>query len=199
MRAWPAATEPYGLEAIVRFERLPFLKPDVLAGGQSSYDRTGGNADYSNFLYTNGTEKVLLDLAGPGTVYRLWFTGFNPATDYLKVYFDGETTPRINRLLKDVFAGTNAPFLSPLVGNDAVSSGGFYCYLPLPFSRSIKITSNATAGSFYYNIGYHLYSPDTSVTTWTGAEDSSEARNLWNNAGAGPQSSGESTTVSNTF
>jgi hypothetical protein len=199
MRAWPAATEPYGLEAIVHFERLPFLKPDVLAGGQSSYDRTGGNADYSNFLYTNGTEKVLLDLAGPGTVYRLWFTGFNPSTDYLKVYFDGETTPRINRLLKDVFAGTNAPFLSPLVGNDAVSSGGFYCYLPLPFSRSIKITSNATAGSFYYNIGYHLYSPDTSVTTWTGAEDSSEARNLWNNAGAGPQSSSESTTVSNTF
>ena len=104
-----AATEPYGLDAMAQFERLPYLKLDTMAGGQSSYDRTGGNADCSNFLQTNGTEKVLLDLNGPGTVYRLWFTGFVPSTDYIKVYFDGESTPRINRLLKDVFSGAIPP------------------------------------------------------------------------------------------
>jgi hypothetical protein len=182
-----AATEPYGLDAITQFDRLPWLKLDTMAGGQSSFDRTGGNGDFSNFLYTEGTEKVLLDLNGPGTVYRIWFTGFDQSTDYIKVYFDGETTPRINLLLKDLFGGTNSPFLAPLVGNDVVSSGGFYCYLPLPFRRSVKITSNATSGSFYYNIGYHLYTSDTSVKTWTGAEDSKTARNLWNNAGADPK------------
>lgn len=194
-----AATEPYGLNAMLQFERLPYLKLDTMAGGQSSFDRAGNNSDFNNFLYTNGTEKVLLDMVGPGTVYRLWFTGFNAATDNIKIYFDGEATPRIKLLLEDMFSGTNAPFISPLVGNNNVSSGGFYCYLPMPFGHSIKITSNATSGSFYYNIGYHLYSQDTAITTWTGGEDSSAVRNTWNSAGTDPKSTADNTAVSNIF
>ena len=194
-----AATEPYGLDSMAQFARLPYLKLDTLAGGQSSFDRAAHNADFCQFLYTNGAEKVLLDVVGPGTVYRLWFTGFNQASDNIKVYFDGETTPRINLLLRDMFNGTHTPFLSPLVGDEVVSSGGFYCYLPLPFRRSIRITSNGTAGSFYYNIGYHIYSPDTSVTSWTGTEDSSAVRNLWTNAGVDPKHNPHNRTVSSAF
>jgi hypothetical protein len=63
-----AATEPYGLAALAQFERLPYLKLDTLAGGQSSFDRAAHNGDFCQFLCTNGTEKVLLDLVGPGTV-----------------------------------------------------------------------------------------------------------------------------------
>ncbi len=198
-RATAAATEPYGLDAMAEFERLPYLKLDTMAAGQSSFDRSGGNADAGNFLYVDGTNKVLLDLQGPGTVYRMWFTGFDPAVDHIQVYFDGETTPRINLLLNDLFSGTNAPFLSPLVGNEAVSSGGYFCYLPLPFKKSIRIVSNGTSTAFYYNIGYHVYSPDTSVTTWTGAEDSSAVRNLWSKAGLDPKSDAGNAVVSNTI
>lgn len=194
-----AASEPYGLNAMAEFERLPYLKPDTMAGGQSSFDRTGGNADAGNFLYTDGTNKVLLDLKGPGTVYRMWFTGFDPTVDYIQVYFDGETIPRINMLLNDMFIGTNAPFLSPLVGNEAVSSGGYFCYLPLPFKQSIRIVSNGTSSTFYYNLGYHLYAPDTAINTWTGTEDSSAVRNLWNQAGLDPKSDTGNTVVSNTL
>ena len=194
-----AAGEPYGLNAMAQFERLPYLKLDTMAAGQSSFDRSGGNADAGNFLYIDGTNKVLLDLQGPGTVYRMWFTGFDPAVDYIRVYFDGEATPRINMLLNDLFSGTNAPFLSPLVGNEAVSSGGYFCYLPLPFKQSIRIVSNGTSGTFYYNLGYHVYTPDTSITTWTGTEDSSAVRGLWNNAGLDPKTDAGNTVVSNTF
>jgi hypothetical protein len=189
-----AATEPYGLSAMQQFDRLPYLKADTMAGGQSSFDRSGGNGDTGVYLYTDGSDKVMLDLKGPGTVYRIWTTG-QGGSDYIKVYFDGETTPRINMLLNNLFTGTNAPFLSPLVGNNTVSSGGFYCYLPLPFRQSIKIETN---GSFYYNIGYHLYSPDTSITSWTGTEDSSVVRTMWNSAGADPKSDSGNTTVTNT-
>ena len=199
IHATAAAGEPCGLNAMAQFDRLPYLKLDTMAAGQSSFDRSGGNADAGNFLYVDGTNKVLLDLQGPGTVYRMWFTGFDPAADYIQVYFDGEATPRINMLLNDLFSGTNAPFLSPLVGNEAVSSGGYFCYLPLPFKKSIKIVSNGTSTTFYYNIGYHVYSPDTSVTTWTGAEDSSTVRNLWNNAGLDPKSDVGNMVVSNTI
>lgn len=196
-----AATEPRGLDAITQFDRLPYLKFDTMEEGQSSFDRSGGNADFGNFLYldSDGTNKVLLDVNGPGVVYRLWFTGFNAANDYIRVYFDGETTPRINMLLNDLFAGTHAPFLAPLVVNNLTSSGGFYCYLPLSFNRSIKIVSNGTSGSFYYNIGYHIYSQDTTVVTWTGSEDSTAARNLWSNAGIDPKSDSGNVVVSNTF
>src|SRR3954451_4463278 len=50
--------------------------------------------------------------------------------------------------------------------------------------------------SGYYNVGYHTFSPDTAVTTWTGGEDSSAARSAWSNAGADPNDpSGASATT----
>ena len=124
----------------------------------------------------------MLDQSGPGTVYRIWVTLFDP-TSWLRVYFDGEVSPRINILMRDLFSGTRAPFLSPLVADNTRSSGGYTCYLPLPYQRSIRITTNMSG---YYNIGYHTFSPDTTVSTWTGTEDSSAARAAWRNAGTDP-------------
>jgi hypothetical protein len=186
LQAAAVASPVYGLPPLTRLEQLPVLLPLTLAGGQSSFERnthgaSSGNADRDNFLYVSGGEKVMLDQPGPETVYRIWVTGFDPATAWLRVYFDGETAPRINLLLRELFAGTRAPFLSPLVAGSTRSSGGFVCYLPLPYRRSIKIATNMSG---YYDIGYHTYSPDTVVTTWTGTEDSTAARAAWSNSGA---------------
>lgn len=186
-----AAAEPYGLDAMQQFERLPYLKLDTVAGGASSYDRDGGNDDgfgNSNFLYTDEhNDKVMLDLKGSGTIYRMWFTGYDQENAYVKIYFDGEETPRIDMKLKDMFSGTNKPFLAPLVLNDNASSGGFVSYLPLPFEKSIKITTNGPGHSFFYNIGYHMYSPGTEIKSWTGSEDSVDVREMWNSAGTDPK------------
>lgn len=137
---------------------------------------------------------MLLDLVGAGTVYRLWVTGLAPAAR-IKFYFDGETTPRINLPLDTLFAGTHPPFVAPLVGNNRMSSGGFYSYVPLPFQRAIKITVNDAGSLFYYNIGYHLYAAETEVTTWTSAQDSTAARALCYRAGQDPKSDVGNTTV----
>jgi hypothetical protein len=128
-----AATPVYGLPALYRLEQLPVRRPLTLAGGQSSYERdthgeSAGNDDRDNFLYVSGGEKVMLDQAGPGTVYRIWVTGFDAATAWLRVYFDGESAPRINLLLRELFSGTRSPFLSPLVADNTRSSGGFVCF-----------------------------------------------------------------------
>lgn len=218
--AHAAATEPYGLNALTSLDRLPYLKSDTMAGGQSSFDRTGGNADSGNFLYTDSNgDQVLLDLKGPGTVYRMWFTGFASNTT-IKVYFDGSATPTINMPLSKLFDGSTPPFLPPLVATDQASSGGFISYIPLPFHNGIKIassgsgsmtpaafqhnpfrnTSNTTGANYYYNIGYHLYSPDTQITTWTGSEDSNAAQTEWNQAALGvdPLSTSGNTVVSGT-
>ncbi|MHA6794714.1 DUF2961 domain-containing protein [Pseudonocardia bannensis] len=180
---------PYGLAAMARLDLLPLLRLHTMAGGQSSYERDTrgpgrGNDDWNNFLDVRGGEKVMLDQRGPGTVYRIWVTGFDPATDWLRVRFDDEPAPRIDIALRDLFSGTHAPFLSPLVADAATSSGGFTCHLPLPYRRSIRITTNMSG---YYNIGYHTFGPGTPVTTWTGDEDSTRVRHMWSDAGADPK------------
>ena len=184
-----AAGPVHGLPAMTQLEQLPLVRLQTIAAGQSSFERdthgtSSGNADRDNFLYVTGAEKVMLDQRGPGVVYRIWVTGFDPATAWLRVYFDGAAVPRINLLMRELFSGTRAPFLSPLVADDTRSSGGFTCYLPLPYQRSIRVTTNMSG---YYNIGYHTYSPDTSVVTWTGAENSAAARTAWSNAGTDPK------------
>lgn len=182
----------FGLAAMLQFERLPFLKPNVQAGGQSSYDRTGGNADWNNFLGTDANgDAILCDLRGVGTVYRIWATGFDENFARINIYFDGESTPRVSIMMRDLFVGTNAPFLSPLVGDAGVSSGGYYCYVPMSFNASVRITANGinrTGYNFYYNVGYHLYPAGTALQTWTPAEDSSAVRALWTHAGQDPKS-----------
>ncbi|MBI5527885.1 MAG: DUF2961 domain-containing protein [Deltaproteobacteria bacterium] len=196
------APAPYGLAATEAFYRLPYLQPHAIAGQQSSYDRSGGNADgfgASNYLYTDGDKKILLDLEGPGVVYRMWFTGFDPIDAYIKVYFDGESSPRIFEKLSDVVAGVNAPFLSPLAGNQEVSSGGCYSYLPLPFAKSIKIVSNGAGFAFFYHLGYHLFDAGTVIETWTGGEDSSAVIDMWRNAGQSPFPTAGEETVSGTL
>lgn len=186
-----AVPEAYGLEAMTSLDRLPFLNTSTFAGMASSYDRSEGNSDgfgYSNFLYEDEHgDKVMLDLKGPGTIYRMWFTGYDPIDAYIKVYFDGEETPRIHMLLSELFSGSKQPFTEPLVVDDTKSSGGFVSYLPLPYAKSIKITTNGRGASFFYNLGYHTYGSDTQVTTWQGTEDAAEAIGLWSNPGSMPE------------
>ena len=63
------STNPtYGLGAITNMDNLGSLQPGVKFGGNSSYDRTGGNADFNNFLPPVNGEKVMLNQTGPGTV-----------------------------------------------------------------------------------------------------------------------------------
>nr|WP_144928968.1 glycoside hydrolase family 172 protein [Paenibacillus bovis] len=166
------------------YDQLPLLRLDTFAGGASSYDRSGGNYDgfdKGNFLYEDEHgDKVMLDVKGPGTVHRMWFTAFNEFNSYIKIYFDGEEEPSINMRLKDVFTGDTAPFLAPLVHHNFLSSGGFVSNVPLNFNKSIKITTNGVGVHNFYNIGYHLYAPGTEVKTWDGTEDVEKMNDIWN-------------------
>ncbi len=181
-------TTSEGAGALTAFDGLPLLQLDGWSHHASSYDRSGGNTDWTNGLGIDAAgDEILLDERGPGCVYRIWFTGF-AASDRIHVFFDDEPTPRIDATLATFFSGQMAPFTAPLAGNAQDSSGGFFSYVPLPFARSLRIT--ATAGSaYYYNIDLHSLPPDATVTSWTGVEDLSAARELWASAGVDPKPS----------
>jgi hypothetical protein len=195
--------EPYGLAAITGFERLAYLKTDTVAGGQSSYDRKGFNGDFirePDFPNSLGQDsfgdEILLDLEGPGVVYRIWCTGFNFDKAAMHIHIDGALVVP-PAFLQDLFVASNRPFLHPLAGTCPHSAptdandGGFYCYLPIPFQKSIRITATGLSRldrlGFYYNIGYHTFAPGTAVQSWTGNENSDAAVALWRNVGQDPK------------
>ena len=124
----------------------------------SSTDTSGGNHDYLEIA--KGDSAVLLDVAGAGEVRRLWITVASPDRDYLrrialKMYWDGEKNPSVEAPLGDFFGdGFAKTHYTALVMGE--SSGGFYCYLPMPFRRHARIVVENGTGraidAFYYNI-----------------------------------------------
>ncbi len=124
----------------------------------SSTDTTGGNHDFLEI--PAGDSAVLLDLAGPGVVRRLWITVATSDPDYLRrvallMYWDGERNPSVEAPLGDFFGdGFAKKHYTALVMGE--SSGGFYCYLPMPFKRHARIVAVNGTGrpidAFYYNI-----------------------------------------------
>lgn len=114
----------------------------------SSYDRTGGNDDGFSGKYSSVRKDpeglVIADLKGPGIINRIWTP--TPDADTIKFYFDGEKTPRISIPFINLFNGKSYPFVSPLCGTQI---GGYYCYLPIPYEKSLKIVFTGKTMRFH--------------------------------------------------
>jgi len=138
IRAAPIATGD--LSELIDVERAAYLR-DSVCTQVSSYDRTGSNNDgfdgkYS-FIRKEGENLVIFDAEGPGCIYRLWSA--DPLDGWVKFYFDGEETPRLQlEHFRDLFTGTVYPFIPPLSQHFI---GGWCSYLPIPFTKSLKIVA----------------------------------------------------------
>jgi|GEM_PF-1647149 len=99
---------------------------------------------------------------GPGLVTRIWFAHQqhqsinNPAdmsrdpewTNWgnlgqvgnIRFYFDDEAVPRLDFNIKDLFVG-KPPFPAPLAAFYASANGGNINYVPIPFQKSIRVTT----------------------------------------------------------
>lgn len=186
-----------GLETIERFDRYPLLGTDTQAHYISSFDRAGGNNDgfegtYSALYVDERGEHVIFDAKGPGAVYTLWFTSRENGWaklgwGRLKFYFDDEPAPRLDMDVDELFSGRKPPFVAPFVFDRFASSGGYVSYVPLPFQRRLKITTEHRVG--FYNIYYQTYAPSRRVESWTGREDASHVARMWNETGRDPKGS----------
>jgi hypothetical protein len=102
------------------------------------------------------TEWVMAEMDGPGAVVRIWSA--NPKGT-LRVYVDGQPGPVIEAAMSDVLGG------KWLVGNplSEESSRGWNLYLPIPYARHCKITSDARG--FYYQVNYRTYAAGTELVS----------------------------------
>jgi len=122
----------------------------------STYDRRGGNQDWAVWTKADADGYVtLLDVDGPGYVSRIWRT--NVKIHNFAFFFDGESKPSLVLTHEEMFGGKTFPFLSPLSGE---SGGGYYCLMPIPFARHMRIAVKPVkldAGTRnYYHINYTL-------------------------------------------
>lgn len=179
------------LEEMTDRDRMAYFPEPAYTSHQfSSYNRTSvepshyswfGNIDNNYFLRTeenNGRrEFVLFDSEGPGALVRFWITINNYARKgVFRFYFDNETEPRIvGEPLSLISGGELAGFpLSFSVSEDIdYSRRGHNLYLPIPFSKHLKITyetdgirevrdgidekPDPTQEMFYYQINYRKY------------------------------------------
>ncbi len=174
-------------EAVTRFP-----DPSYRLVQYSSYDRRSihpdsagwfANNDFTQFIREEikdgRREYVMLETEGPGAIVRWWMTfgNVNALNSYVRVYIDDQQTPVIEGMAPQLVGrGLLAPdplsaAVSPLT---EPQRQGYNLYLPIPFSRSCKVTlendsivinPQRRSPSIYYNICARLYEKGTRVVS----------------------------------
>jgi hypothetical protein len=167
-----AAVDAFALSPILA--DWPLVRVGVESRQVSSFDRAGGNDDgfagtYSA-LYVDATgENVIFDALGPGRLDTLWFTSAVSGTaplgiGRLRFYLDDAATPAATVDADALFAGHDAAFPASLVFDNHRSTGGFVSYVPVPFARRLRVTTERRAS--FYSAQYESFPPDERVTSW---------------------------------
>ncbi|MFG1709590.1 glycoside hydrolase family 172 protein [Nonomuraea sp. M3C6] len=172
------AKGPVGWDVYRRLDRLPELPTGVQTKQFSSFDRTADNNDgfegtYSCLSTSDSTDDrgcVIAEHTGAGEVQAIWFTrdgGDVTRTGRITIELDGRKV--VDASLQDLVNGKlGAPFAYPLVGNADQSSGGVYVEVPMPYTRSMRITTEHNP--LFYHVGYRTFADAEGVRTFDPAE-----------------------------
>ncbi len=164
----------FGIEALSNLLLLakPPLARSILA---SSYDRRGGNHDWSNYVRREGKAAVMMESEGPGCITRIWTA--DPQKGTIRIFIDGNPKPAIEMPFAKLF--DHLPLSSGIGGespeNYARSKAeklpmGHTSYCPIPFQKSIKFTIEPEDDYLYYHINADLFPPETVVGAFDSAE-----------------------------
>lgn len=147
--------------------------PSGRAGLASSTDPGGGAVDNNHYEFPPGHldgdyDVTAATLRGPGIIYRFWMPHYTATRPFaIRMYFDGETTPRIDTDSEQILGGTFSYFRSPLVTTFA---GGQVCYEPIAFRDSLRIdTENREGLAHFYQYTYRIFEPGTCIASWDGS------------------------------
>ena len=153
-----------------------FPAPPYTCRQFSSYDRASttpadaktwfANADANQYLRVEERagrkEYVMMDVDGPGAIVRIWSA--NPKGT-LRIYLDKAETPVLEFPMADLLGGKVAGVPEPIA---CERSSGWSSYLPIPYARHCKVTSDEK--EFYYHVNYRTYPKGTQVTTFAATD-----------------------------
>jgi hypothetical protein len=174
----PISLESLLKEMVNRDSLARFPDPPYTCSQSSSYDRASksptenwfANGDSDQFIRSETNsgrqEWVMHESRGPGAVVRIWSA--NPAGT-LRIYLDNSPTPAVEGPMSDVLGGKwRAP-----ASLSYEASKGWNLYLPIPYAKHCKITSDARG--FYYQVNYRTYPEGAAVETLSTAAIDSAA------------------------
>ncbi|MEN8202063.1 MAG: arylsulfatase [Bacteroidota bacterium] len=176
------------LQSLYNLGHLPSYRQESRNLQVSSYDRTGGNNDgfegsYSYLRRNADSSLVIFECKGKGIIDRIWTP--TPTDDTLDFYMGEEAAPRFSIRFSDLFSGAVYPFIQPLCGNEV---GGFYSYVPIPFSQGCRIESRGKIMRFiqiqYRELGDRYQVKDFSMDLDSGEkEELNQAAAAWKGEG----------------
>ena len=128
----------------------------------SSWDRTGGNADF--VPVEPGASATLLDVTGSGVITHIWFTINSPDPMHLKnlvlrAWWDGESAPSIETPIGDFYGlglGEYFTYQSALL--TVAPAKALNSYFEMPFATAARITLTnegpQRTDSLYFAVDY---------------------------------------------
>jgi hypothetical protein len=129
---------------------------------ESSYDRSGGNADARKI--EPGETLTVMDVNGPGEITHIWFTIAGGGPNHLKAlvlraYWDGEQTPSVETPVGDFFGLNLGEYHEYTAAPLAVGSiKALNCFFPMPFRQHARLTvtneGSDRVDAYYFNIDW---------------------------------------------
>lgn len=173
----PAEAQLTGYEPLTNWESLSWSQAGHTSHLFSSYDRAGGNLDFSHYLSPTGhqtgdvSNALVASVTGPGVLRRFWMPHATADVGFdLRVIVDGVTLIDTDT---DTYLGGGFGYVDTDLTQTLV--GGQTSYEPIVFQHSLVIESNNFgSGGFaklrnYYQHNIHTLSPNAVVHATTGA------------------------------
>lgn len=152
--------------------------------GSDTYRNWSANDDGHGIIRREGEGQVLVDLPGPGVLWRIWSA--QPEAGEIRVYLDGNERPVIARPFRDYFSDLEREY----PGIARTLSRGRNAFVPIPFARSCKVVMQNDWGA-YFHCTHTQFPPGTPVETFPGFTDEvaallREASDTWRRRGQSP-------------
>ncbi|UCD30340.1 MAG: DUF2961 domain-containing protein, partial [Planctomycetota bacterium] len=130
----------------------------------STWDRTGGNRDGTDFKRIEGTSNILFDADGPGCIHRI-FTGRlgkDVEGTKIQIILDNQSKPVFDLPVNRFFDYEKGPIPYPLVFHKTYPGTLF----PIPFAKNCKVVlHNEKARNWgnYWQITWTRYGKSSKV------------------------------------
>ncbi|HUU15910.1 MAG TPA: DUF2961 domain-containing protein [Sedimentisphaerales bacterium] len=135
---------------------------------RSKYDETSGkyidwsaNGDGTGIIRKEDGKLVFAQIEGPGVIWRIWSALAKEG--HVKIYLDGAEEPAVDLPFIGYFNRENEPFTYPALVH--MTARGQNSYVPIPFQKSCKITTEGDWGR-YYHFTYTTYPKGTILPTF---------------------------------
>jgi hypothetical protein len=153
---------PVGLDAYRQWDKLPLQRIGVRAYMRSTYERSGGGMDASNFLFMNKEdENITLDVKGRGILYFFrtnhwhgspWHFIVDGKDNIVKETATADPVDAVKKFKETKFIPADI-FPEPLAWTWGTTKGADLIWTPMSFTDSLQIAYSRT----FYGTGYYIY------------------------------------------